>query len=99
MNDIIRGRKSPDTSKKTRRQGFSDVRLKMAREDAAERQAGYDALSTVEKIARLDRRLGANVGAAKERAKLKAVLEAEIEAEEQKKSEAAKAKEVSKKKK
>jgi hypothetical protein len=45
--------------------------IKKARtEDAKERQSAYAALSTTEKVARLDARLGAGVGAKRERARL-----------------------------
>lgn len=40
------------------------------REEAKERQAAYDKLSTQEKIALMDRRLGVGIGGKKQRAKL-----------------------------
>jgi hypothetical protein len=48
---------------------------KHKRAEAAERQAAYDALSTAQKLALLDRKLGAGVGAKKQRAKLQGAVE------------------------
>lgn len=49
------------------------------REECDERKKAWDQLSTMEKIASLDERLGPNVGATKQRARLKSQLEAEGE--------------------
>jgi len=57
---------------------------RLLREDSEARKADWDTLSTMEKIAVLDSRLGPNVGAVKQRARLKAQLEAECEAKEKK---------------
>lgn len=61
----------------------------MLRKESVKRQEQHDGLSTMEKIKKLDDRLGPNVGAKKERAKLKKQLEQEevvkIAAEEESK--------------
>lgn len=44
--------------------------LKFRQEEAIERQAAYDKLSTNEKLSMLDRKLGVGVGAKKQRARL-----------------------------
>jgi hypothetical protein len=49
---------------------------------AAERQAAYDALSSKERIKRLDRILGKNKGATKERARLNELVAHESVAKE-----------------
>jgi hypothetical protein len=43
---------------------------KFKQEEAIERQAAYDALTTAQKVARLDQKLGIGIGAKKQRAKL-----------------------------
>jgi hypothetical protein len=59
--------------------------LKRIRQEENEaRKAAHDLLSTEEKIAKLDDRLGPNVGATKERARLKAILEKEYAEKERK---------------
>jgi hypothetical protein len=68
----------------------------LRREEAAERQAEHNKLTILEKIKKLDMRLGPNVGAKKERAKLKSLLEAEASAEETKKKATAKKAETKK---
>jgi hypothetical protein len=60
----------------------------LRRKEADERQAEHDNLSILDRIAKLDSKLGPNVGAKKERAKLKGALEAQ----EKKKEEEAKQK-------
>lgn len=74
------GRKSPSTSKKTRRAQFKDARTDFKQSAANARNATHRALSTEEKFAKLDVRLGVFQGAIKERAKLNALLAAELEA-------------------
>lgn len=91
MNDLIRGKKNLSPSKRARRARLADERRKLKRADALERQTAHDALSLLEKIAKLDRKLGPNVGAVKERARLKAALEAQTQVAES----AVKAKEIS----
>jgi hypothetical protein len=49
-------------------------KLKLKRETAAERTAHWASLSTKEKVADLDRRLGKNLGAVKQRTRLAAQL-------------------------
>lgn len=49
-------------------------KLRVKREEGAERTARWEALSTKEKIADLDRRLGKGQGAVKQRARLAAQL-------------------------
>lgn len=88
FDDFIKGRKNPDTSKKTRRAQMKEAREKLKRAEAQERQAAWEALSILEKIATLDRRLGPNVGAVKQRARLKNLLEAKANAEEKSQTEA-----------
>ena len=51
----------------------------LLREDCVERKEAWDKLSTMDKIASLDYRLGPNVGATKQRARLKSQLETEGE--------------------
>ncbi|HVI39648.1 MAG TPA: hypothetical protein VM577_03225 [Anaerovoracaceae bacterium] len=84
-DDMFRsGRKSPSTAKKTRRARFKEEREDDKRLAAKERQDEHDKLSLMEKIAKLDYKLGPNVGATKERARLKATLENQALSEENK---------------
>lgn len=46
----------------------------LKRKEAAERQSYWNSLSTTEKLANLDRRLGKGVGAKKQRKKLEKLL-------------------------
>lgn len=88
MEILKSGRKNPDVSKRTRRAQMKEAREKLAREQAEERQAAFGALSIMDKIAILDRRLGPNVGATKQRVRLKAQLEAQAETAEKRQAEA-----------
>jgi len=57
-------RKHPDGS------GRRPDNSKHKREEAVERQAGYESLTTAQKVAMLDQRLGVGLGAKKQRARL-----------------------------
>jgi hypothetical protein len=56
---------------------------KVKREEAQNRQDGYDELTIEQKIARLDFKFGKNVGATKERAKLQRKLDKQNEVQKQ----------------
>ena len=53
------------------------IRKELFIQEAAERLEYWNGLNTMEKIAALDARLGANIGAKKQRLRLKTKLEAE----------------------
>ncbi len=53
------------------------MRKEILSNESEERKVEWDELSTMEKIAALDSKLGPNVGAKKQRARLKAQLEEE----------------------
>lgn len=87
MANEFAGRKNVSASKSARRAGMQAERIKVKRLAAKERQDVCDKLSVMDRIARLDRKLGVNQGACKERARLLAKLEAQntkVSQEEQK---------------
>lgn len=69
------GRKSPSTSKKTRRAQFADARKDVVQAAVDERNEYYRSLTPERKLEELDRRLGKGVGAKKERAKIALLME------------------------
>ena len=69
------GRKSPSTSKKTRRAQFADQRRDVLQAAIEERNTYYRSLTPEQKLEGLDRRLGKGIGAKKERAKIALLME------------------------
>ena len=70
MSNEFGGIKKPDTSKKRRRASMNDERFKTKSTIISEMLEAHQALTTFEKIQKLDYRLGVGVGALKERARL-----------------------------
>lgn len=62
--------KKTKTSRRFTGGGRRPDNRKFRQEEAATRQAAYDALSTADKVALLDRRLGVSLGARKQRERL-----------------------------
>ncbi len=77
MSNEFGGIKKPDTSKKTRRASMNDERFKTKSTIISEMLEAHQALTTFEKITKLDQRLGVGIGASKERARLNYLLDKE----------------------
>jgi hypothetical protein len=70
MENKLKGRRSPPYNK-----GILAAKKAAKRERAAHRTVDYCMLTTAQKIAKLDAKLGVGVGAVKQRAKLGAINE------------------------